>query len=135
MKNKRLEERRKKIPKEVDLFVKHSFDFVDRIHQILLYQGKEQKDLAKALGKSESEISKWMSGTHNFTFKTAAKIEAVLGESLLQFTTKKVEVKKVHLIISNPNFKLKSTEKYSTLSKTMSTVVDSCKGQSGNYLN
>jgi len=67
MKNKRLEGRRKKISKEIDLFVKQSFDIVDRIHEILAKQGKEQKDLATALDKSESEISKWMTGTHNFT--------------------------------------------------------------------
>ncbi|TKG95179.1 XRE family transcriptional regulator [Puteibacter caeruleilacunae] len=90
-KNKRLSERRKKIAKDVDLLVQHSFDFVDRIHEILEEQGKEQKDLAKALGKSESEISKWMTGTHNFTFRTIAKIEAALGESIIHFN--KVEEK------------------------------------------
>ncbi|MFO8066423.1 MAG: helix-turn-helix transcriptional regulator [Bacteroidales bacterium] len=89
MKNKRLEDRRRNIPKEVDLFVKHSFEIVDCIHEILEKQGKEQKDLAVALGKSESEISKWMSGTHNFTIKTIAKIETVLGESIIKCVPKK----------------------------------------------
>ena len=44
----------------------------------------EQKDLAKALGKNESEISKWLSGSHNFTLKTIARIEDVLGDKLLE---------------------------------------------------
>jgi len=83
-KNSRLEERRKKIPKDIDLFVRDSFDIVDRIHQILVSQGKEQKDLARALRKKESEISKWMTGTHNFTIKTLAKISTVLGEPVIQ---------------------------------------------------
>ena len=89
MKNKRLEHRRKIIPKDIDLFVKHSFEIVDCIHEILERQGKEQKDIALALGKSESEISKWMSGTHNFTIKTIAKIEAVLREPIIKCAPKK----------------------------------------------
>ena len=74
MKNKRLEDRRKRIPKDVDIYVERSFQIVDRIHQILSEQGKDQKTLAKALGKSESEISKWMTGTHNFTLKSLTRI-------------------------------------------------------------
>jgi len=86
IKNKRLEERRKSISKDVDISVRQSFDIVDRIHEILGNQGKEQKDLAHLLGKNESEISKWMSGTHNFTINTLAKIQAVLGESIIHVT-------------------------------------------------
>ncbi len=84
MKNKRLEERRKRISKDIDIYVDRSFQIVDRIYQILSDQGKDQKTLAKALGKSESEISKWMTGTHNFTLKSLSKIEAVLGQPILK---------------------------------------------------
>jgi transcriptional regulator with XRE-family HTH domain len=125
MKNKRLEARRKKIPKEVDLFVKHSFDFVDRIYQILKRQGKEQKDLAKALGKSESEISKWMTGTHNFTFKTAAKIEAVLGESVLQIKEEIKIEKAVRMYFSNYEYQMKPKRRSSNIAQRMSTVIRS----------
>ena len=93
MKNKRLEERRNKISKEIDVFVKQSFDIVDRIHEILVAQGKEQRDLALLLGKSESEISKWMTGTHNFTIKTLSKIESILGEKIILTVKDKVEEK------------------------------------------
>ena len=89
MKNKRLEERRMKISKDIDISVKQSFDIVDRIHEIFVKQGKEQKDLARLLGKSESEISKWMSGTHNFTLNTLAKIKALLGESVIEVINEK----------------------------------------------
>jgi hypothetical protein len=34
--------------------------------------------------KSPSEVGKWLSGTHNFTIKTMAKIEHTLGEELIQ---------------------------------------------------
>ncbi|HEY3370519.1 MAG TPA: helix-turn-helix transcriptional regulator [Prolixibacteraceae bacterium] len=101
MKNKRLEERRNKIPKDIDIFVKQSFDIVDRIHEILAKQGKEQKDLALLLGKNESEISKWMSGTHNFTINTLARIQAVLGESVIQTTKEKQPGKHKNIPISS----------------------------------
>ena len=87
--NKLLEVRRKEIPKEIADFVNKSFDIVDRIHEILETKGLEQKDLAKLLGKNESEISKWMTGTHNFTIKTITKIENVLDASILKIEDKK----------------------------------------------
>lgn len=89
IKNKRLEERRNSISMDVDIAVRQSFEIVDRIHEILVKQGKGRKDLALLLGKSESEISKWMSGTHNFTIQTLAKIQAALGESVIEVTKEK----------------------------------------------
>jgi ribosome-binding protein aMBF1 (putative translation factor) len=81
-KNPRLEARRKKISKDIDIFVEKSFDIADRIHDILKNKGIDQKEFAKRLGKSESEISKWMTGTHNFTFLTISLIESVLEEDI-----------------------------------------------------
>jgi transcriptional regulator with XRE-family HTH domain len=69
---------------EVKRFVDHSFDVVNKIYEILEKQGKTQRDLAHLLGKNESEISKWMQGTHNFTLKSIAKIESVLGENVFE---------------------------------------------------
>jgi transcriptional regulator with XRE-family HTH domain len=83
-KNPRFEERRKSIPKEIDIFVNRSFDIVDRIHEILRLKNLNQRDLADLLGKRESEVSKWMTGTHNFTLKTLAKIENVLGFPIIK---------------------------------------------------
>jgi transcriptional regulator with XRE-family HTH domain len=93
-KNPRLEERRKSIPSEIDLFVSRSFDIVDRIHEILLSKNLDQKDLATLLGKQESEISKWMSGTHNFTIKTITRIEKVLGASIVKVLRKEDKTQK-----------------------------------------
>jgi transcriptional regulator with XRE-family HTH domain len=39
--------------------------------------------LAQKLGKTESEVSKWLSGTHNLTLKSIAKIEIALDANLL----------------------------------------------------
>lgn len=87
-KNKRFEEIRKSTPKEIDLYLTRSFDIVDRIYEILQLKKLDQKDLALLLGKTESEISKWMSGTHNFTLKTLAKIEEVLGAPIIKVISK-----------------------------------------------
>ena len=48
-----------------------------------------QKDLADLLGKKESEISKWMTGTHNFTIRSIAKIESALDVSIFDIEKKK----------------------------------------------
>ena len=78
-----LKQRAEKIPTEVKLMVKKSMATARKINSILIDQGKSQKDLADLLGKKESEISKWLQGTHNFTYKTICKIEAVLGEEII----------------------------------------------------
>lgn len=67
------------IQQEIDL----SFAIADQIHAILIKQGKTQRDLAKMMGKKESEISKWMTGRHNFTSRSLAKISAALGEPIV----------------------------------------------------
>jgi len=99
-KNPRLEKRRKLISPEIDLFVTRSFDIVDRIHEILSLKNLDQKDLATLLGKQESEISKWMSGTHNFTIKTIARIEKVLGTSIIKVLRKEDKTQKTTISFS-----------------------------------
>ena len=71
------------IPEEAKNFVDKSHEIGDEILSILQKQGKTQKDLAELLGKKEPEISKWLSGTHNFTLKTITKIETVLGADIV----------------------------------------------------
>ncbi|ROT08882.1 helix-turn-helix domain-containing protein [Lepagella muris] len=79
-----IEARRAKVSPEVRRRVDLSFLIVDRIHTILEERGLRQKDLASMLDKNESEISKWMRGTHNFTIETISQIENVLGVHILQ---------------------------------------------------
>jgi transcriptional regulator with XRE-family HTH domain len=72
-----------KVPTHTKLMVSKSFDISGRILDILEEKGWTQKDLAEKLSKKESEISKWMKGTHNFTLETIAKIEIALGQTIL----------------------------------------------------
>ena len=43
-----------------------------------------QREFAALMGKRESEVSRWLSGTHGFTTNTLAKISAVLGEPVVK---------------------------------------------------
>jgi transcriptional regulator with XRE-family HTH domain len=83
MRSKILKEILEETPNEVDIFVKLYGDIVVRVHQILREQGISQKELAERLGKTPSEISKWLSGSHNFTLTSLAKVQAELGETIL----------------------------------------------------
>jgi len=60
-----------------------SFQISSQIISILESKNMLQKDFAISMGKSEAEISKWLSGVHNFTIKTIASIETVLGETII----------------------------------------------------
>lgn len=42
-------------------------------------KGLGKKQFADKVGRKPSEITKWLSGTHNFTVETIADIERVLG--------------------------------------------------------
>lgn len=78
-----IEARRRKVNPEIRRMVDLSFKIVDRIHEILKAKDLKQKDLALRLGKKESEISRWMRGTHNFTIDTLIAIEDALGEPII----------------------------------------------------
>lgn len=53
-----------------------------RIADALNAKGITQKKFAKMIGKSESEISEWLSGNRNFTIDTLSDIKNCLGIEL-----------------------------------------------------
>lgn len=53
-----------------------------RIADALNAKGITQKKFAKMMGKSESEISEWLSGDRNFTIDTLSDIKNCLGIEL-----------------------------------------------------
>ncbi len=72
-----------KVPIELKLELDLSFAIADKIDAILKTKGMTQKEFAKKMNKTEAEVSRWLSGTHNFTLKTIAKITNILGESIV----------------------------------------------------
>jgi transcriptional regulator with XRE-family HTH domain len=77
--------------------------------------------LAKQLGKSPSVITKWLSGTHNFTSDTLSDIEFILDTHLLQVVDNQPIILKFNII------------KLSTPQPLLATVMDEF--QSSNYSN
>lgn len=61
-----------------------NIDIANRISDILKAKGMSQRQFANSMGKRESEISRWLSGSHGFTTATLARIEAALGEPIIQ---------------------------------------------------
>jgi len=70
-------------PEETKRFVRKYGDIVVRVFQVLKEKGITQKMLADSMGKSPSEISKWLGGGHNFTLRSIARLEAELGEDII----------------------------------------------------
>ncbi len=69
-------------------FIKLNVDVANRIYEILDERGLSQRDFAKMMGKTEAEVSRWLSGTHNFTMATIAAINVVLEENVLSVPEK-----------------------------------------------
>lgn len=80
LKNSKMERLRAKISPEDKALIEESYALADRIHYLLKKHKMTQKTLAERLGKNESEISKWLSGAHNFTCDTLTKISVAIGE-------------------------------------------------------
>ena len=81
--NKILNGIRKDISPEMKQQVELSVAIANRIYEILEIKGMTQKDLAQRLGKTETEVSRWLSGTHNLTLSTICKISTALGEDIV----------------------------------------------------
>lgn len=73
------------VSNDVKLELDMSFALADKIDMILREKNISQKQLAKKMGKTEAEVSRWLGGTHNFTIRTITKISDALGVNLLTF--------------------------------------------------
>jgi len=95
-------------PKDMEYFTDINLAVSEQIMHYLKEKGWTQKRLAKELGKTESEISKWLSGMHNFTFKSIAKIATVFEKEIvttpLQAKDRYKEIKYVRFgVLANTN--------------------------------
>ena len=72
------------VPEEQKRSFELSFAIAEKIDAVLKERGLTQKAFAQTLGKRESEISKWLTGRHNFTLETIAKIESALDCRLVE---------------------------------------------------
>ena len=77
------------VPAEIKEEVSLNIDIANRITDILREKKMTQREFAALMGKRESEISRWLTGSHGFTTTTLAKIAAVLGEPIVEVKSRK----------------------------------------------
>lgn len=78
-----LEEMLGPIPAPVQAEVDLSFEISDRIDALMRQRGLSKKQFADALGRRPSEITKWLSGQHNFTIATLAMLSSFFGKPIV----------------------------------------------------
>lgn len=69
---------------EIDSFIEKNLSITEKVRLAMEQKGWKSQDLAKAMDKSPSEVSKWLSGMHNLTLKSIIKLEMALGLDLIQ---------------------------------------------------
>ena len=74
---------REKGDPEIERLVSRNLAIAGKVHKILKERNLSDSDFAKLLGKTPSEVSKWLSGTHNLTQKSIIKMELALGVQLI----------------------------------------------------
>lgn len=119
MRSKTVDRLLKSTPKDVEIFVDWYADLVVRINQLLRENDISKKELAEKMAKKPSEISKWLSGEHNFTLRSLAKLSAELGEPLMEVPKKKLQtafvedgfICRVHTFVSYTKLDTKTSGK------------------------
>ena len=60
-----------------------SFQVSNRLDFLMKEKGLSKKQLADAIGKRPSEITRWLSGEHNFTIVTLAMLSTFFGQPII----------------------------------------------------
>lgn len=73
------------IPKEIENYTAHSAEIGIMINNYIhSREGMNKKSFAKLVGKTASDVTRWISGNHNFTILTLSLIEAHTGMSIIK---------------------------------------------------
>lgn len=71
------------IPREKREETKLSFAISNRLDALMHEKGFNKKQFAEALGKHPCEVTKWLSGEHNFTIATLAMLSTFFGQPII----------------------------------------------------
>ena len=96
--NPLMEEIRRKTPPEIRKQVDLQVMIANRVYDLLEAKGMSQKDFAAKLGKTETEVSRWLCGTHNLTMATIAKMAVALEDDLIVSTQSKPSKRKLKIL-------------------------------------
>jgi len=83
---------------EIDKFVEKNIAITEKVRIALEEKNWTFRDLANAMGKSPSEVSKWLTGLHNLTLKSIVKMEMALGIDILDGIMKIVKKRNTYLL-------------------------------------
>lgn len=68
---------------EINSFIDKNLAITEKVRIAMETKNWKSLDLAKAMDKSPSEVSKWLTGMHNLTLKSITKMEIALGIDLV----------------------------------------------------
>lgn len=71
------------IPSAIKAETDLSFAIADRLMELMQEKGLSKKEFADAIGRRPCEITKWLSGQHNFTIRTLCQISTFFGKPLI----------------------------------------------------
>jgi len=80
--DKELQERFDNIDPMFKHVMRRRFEIATQLNDVLKEKEMSQREFATLMNKTESEISKWLSGFHNFTIGTLASIEFKLKKNI-----------------------------------------------------
>jgi|GEM_PF-522518 len=73
------------VPKEIENYTIHSTEIAIMIsNYIRSVEGMNKKSFAELVGKTASDVTRWVSGNHNFTILTLSLIETHTGLSIIK---------------------------------------------------
>lgn len=74
------------LPLEVQIRTKLSVAIANRIESLMREKGLSKKQFAEALDRRPSEVTKWLSGEHNFTVATLSRLGAFFEKPIIEVT-------------------------------------------------
>lgn len=73
----------KQVPPQIIEELNLSFAISNRIDALMRERGLTKKQFADQIGKRPSEVTRWLSGQHNFTISTLAMLSTFFGKSII----------------------------------------------------
>ena len=71
------------VPEGIKAEINLQFDVSQRVYELMQARGLNKRQLAEQLDRRPSEITKWLSGQHNFTLKTIAMLSSFFGQPII----------------------------------------------------
>ncbi len=71
------------IPASIHKEVAMEIAVSNRIYELMQEKGLSKAEFARSLGKRPCEITKWLSGQHNFTLSSLAMLSAFFGQPVI----------------------------------------------------